>query len=97
MKPELPIDTIDIEEFNRTIKNLHLDEVVLNEETLSILKGLFAVGDPSMYRVDCDEHHGHTYPCVTFHHPATAVVDRLMTELERYKEAIDQIKKVQTY
>ncbi|MBI1972738.1 hypothetical protein HYS50_01905 [Candidatus Woesearchaeota archaeon] len=89
-RPELPIDKIDLAEFNRFKKEC-LDAKILNDETLKkIREDLFGLTDRLIAR-PCDEYHAHHYGCVDFNHPAAAVIDRLVEEIGMYKQILNEI------
>lgn len=92
-RPNLPIDGIDVRMFNEEVKEKYLDkEGLLSDGALDKIRELFSVGRPSTGRVCCDEYHAHSYRCIFFYNPATAVVDRLIYEVIAYKARLDEIK-----
>ncbi len=95
-KLSLPIDNLNDQAFDIEIKRKHLDDVVLSDDAIGRIKDLFLVGTPhpGTARVDCDDYHPHTYKCVYFYNPATAVVDRLIQEIETYKSKLARIKAI---
>jgi hypothetical protein len=90
-KPKLPIDEMTIQEF-AILKGELLEEKVLSEETLGKIKDLFNIGSPNTGSINCDEYHPHSYKCINYKHPTTGVVDRLIQEIDTYREKLDELK-----
>lgn len=94
-KPILPIDKIvDLYKFELEIKNKYLDKRVLDSTALRKINALFGIGNDSTGRINCCEFHGHSYECIQFYHPATAIVDRLLNEITMYKGRLSKIEKI---
>ena len=91
-KPELPIDLMDEREF-ATFKKSFLDTGRLNDEGLNLIKVNFGIKDSpnSVYYVNCDEQHQHHYECLRFKHPIAGMVERLVNEVQWYRQRMAEI------
>ena len=98
MARKLQIEEIS-EKYFDGFRKQHLDEKVLSNKALSLIKSLFDL-DPrntQTVRVSCDEQHAHSYRCFGFKDRNSAVVLRLLDEIEMYQEKLDRIKKESDY
>jgi len=77
----LPIDFLDKEAFE-LLKRKCLDQEVLSEDTLNMIKDLYDI--PGRVTLKCTEPppHVHDYACLEFDHPGIAVVFRLILEAQ---------------
>jgi len=92
-KPVLPIDNLRLssEEYKRLRESLEAEK--LDDKTLEEIIRLFGVYDNSTGRICCDEAHQHrSFNCAEHYHPATAVVHRLLLEVQRYKTELSGIQ-----
>lgn len=98
MGKELPIDIMSEEEFDR-IRKGRLNDNYLDELTLKLIKEMFDLnlGKSETVRVDCDEAHAHDYRCLQVYNRGSAVVLRLVEEIERYKRKLDEIREKAEY
>ena len=95
-KPKLKIHEMSIENFNNSFKKKNLDNIILTKENLSEIEKQFGLDDRSENsktgKISCDEYHSHSYKCIHYNSPEAGIVDRLINEIKRYKERIDNIR-----
>ena len=92
MVDNLPIERLDaegLEDIRRGILNVER----LGAEEISTIRKLYDLtGNNNGARLLCDEAHQHSYSCLEFDDPHSAVVRRLLDEVERYRSVLDNIK-----
>lgn len=95
-KPKLKIHEMSIEDFNNSFKKKNLDNIILTKENLSEIEKQFGLDDRSenskIGKISCNEYHSHNYKCLHYNSPEAGIVDRLINEIKRYKERIDNIR-----
>lgn len=89
-KPQLPIDDLSIEDFDK-FKEKYLNSSKLDPEAIKKIENLFDIGAPDTGKISCDDYHEHTYGCVYFYHPSSGVVNRLLNEIQRQKGLLKKI------
>jgi len=91
-KPILPIDNLSLssEEYRELRKGLEAEK--LDKKTLVEIAELFGVGAPETGRISCDEYHAHSFECIQHYHPATAIIQRLLFEIQRYQGHLSGIQ-----
>lgn len=94
-RPTLPIDEMSDEDFDKFKKDC-LDDYVLDNDTLKAISALFGVGKPETGSICCNDYHQHSYRCVYFNHPVTGIVDRLLWEINNYRNKLEKIKESAT-
>jgi len=95
MAKKIPLDEMSQEEFAE-FREDYLNPRKLSLEALDEIRKLF--GGTSDFtgitgRVCCDEAHLHSYACLEFYDSRTAVVTRLLDEIERYQAKLADIHK----
>ncbi len=90
--PDLPIEHMSPDDFNRVFKETYLNGRKLDEDAINQIKSLFRCGDPEIAHLSCDEYHAHDYSCCWYNHPITGVVERLVREVERLRGAAGPIQ-----
>ncbi len=95
---KLPLEEISAQHFFEFRKKF-LDLEILGNEALIQIKSQFDL-DPittKTVRTNCDEMHAHSYSCLDFDNRISAVVLRLIDEIEMYRERLDEIRKKADY
>src|SRR3989344_5718099 len=83
---EIPLDKLSsggFEGLRRKLNEPVLDQTVLDK--IRDLTGLTHLS-PTAFRVSCDEAHQHSYRCLEFEYRLAAIVERLVSEVVRYRE-----------
>ncbi len=96
-KKDLPIDRMSGKESANFRRGL--DELVLTAETLREIKKAFDLNpkDTKSVRVCCNEAHAHSYKCLEFDNNYSAIVLRLLNEIENYQARLDRIREETDY
>ena len=83
-KPNLPVRNMAEEDNKKEFekfKKTHLDGEVLNDDNLKAIEEVCGCRDPSIARLICEETHSHDYHCFNYEYPETAIVARLIEEI----------------
>ena len=100
MKKELPIDLMSNREFEDIRKN-KLNSNYLDGVGRTIIRRIFDLpietSETEIVKVNCDEAHAHSYSCLSFSNRSSAVVLRLLDEIEKYQDRLDKIKEEAEY
>jgi len=86
MPKELPISGLSEEDFLK-FREEYLDKGNLRDEAITEIKRLFGYTG----ELCCNEYHAHRYECISWQHPESAIVARLINEIEFYQELIRNI------
>lgn len=93
-KHNIPIYDISSEEFEQLRK--HLNHSKLTPEAMNYIRDLYGLTPKApgcVVRVGCDEYHGHSFKCLDFGNKESAVVLRLLNEIERQREILEDVVK----
>lgn len=74
-----------------SLKKRFLDKEKLSKESLEEITKLFAVGDSKTGRICCDDYHPHSYRCNEYYRADIGIVDRLITEIEKYRNKLKEL------
>src|SRR3989344_1158110 len=83
---KIPLDKLSSDGFEGL--RTRLNSPVLDKETLDKVRTLTGLdhSSPNAFRVSCDEAHRHSYKCLEFDYRLATIVERLVSEVERYRE-----------
>ena len=95
---KLGIDKLREEQF-RWFRKKFLDGKVLSDEALVQMRVAFDLDrrTTETVSVDCNEAHSHNYSCLKFSNRSSAVVLRLLGEIEMYQIRLNKIRKDADY
>lgn len=87
MPKTLPVYDLSEDDF-RKFREKYLDSGRLSKKAIKEIGTLFGtIGD-----LCCNECHAHKYECIVWEHPESAIVARLINEIEDYQSLIKEIR-----
>ena len=74
-------------------KSQHLNPQAISKESLLAMRIALDLGfeDSKNFRVGCDDFHVDSYKCIEFYNKNSAVLLRLIEEVERYQEFLGKL------
>jgi len=91
IRPILPIHKMSEKDFD-VFKKQYLDGRSLDDKVIQQIKEIFALGSNEVVSISCDEAHAHGYKCLIYKSSEAGVVERLIIEIEGYRDLFKNIK-----